>query len=263
MAVIESKGDGFALYNGVKLPKLPEWDKVKYPYVTIVRRGSQGSTYLLFVSTVPYTMRVTEAGVIWIEYGHHIRDNYSAAVDGTEWELVASDVEISENYIVFPAIWTNYDIINTDDNTVYLAASEPISLDGMNVIEWDGDTTGLETFGGAIAYRVSSATDVDVSKTVCAVRRTADKAVVISGVLTKKDGFYQNAVSRYVCEASETYPNVGIYLLEAAAIDVPLFAYYPIAEEQPEIDRGTLFILYRMFSPAVFHALTGKNHWSD
>lgn len=36
-----------------------------------------------------------------------------------------------------------------------------------------------------------------------------------------------------------------------------------VSEEQPELSRGLLFLLYRMFSPAVFHALTGKKHWAE
>lgn len=34
-------------------------------------------------------------------------------------------------------------------------------------------------------------------------------------------------------------------------------------EEMPEISRGTLFLLYRMFSREIFKALTGKTHWTD
>ena len=30
-----------------------------------------------------------------------------------------------------------------------------------------------------------------------------------------------------------------------------------------EISKGLLFLLYNTFSPAVFHAITGKNHWSE
>ena len=64
-------------------------------------------------------------------------------------------------------IWSNFDILN-EDGSVYFAASEPISLDGMNVIEWDGDTIGLEMFPGKNAgyYRISSATNIDVAQNI-------------------------------------------------------------------------------------------------
>lgn len=261
MAVIESKGDGFALYNGVKLRNIDTvWDKKKYLYA-VVHTAENGAYYL----TLNTISRIIDAYGDCAVSASGKSSRYRWDADGNEWNAMAIDRDVRPDTDYFASntlSWTNHDIINTADNTVYLAASEPISLDGMNVIEWDGDTTGLETFGGAIIYRVSSAIDVDVSKIVCAVRRTESKTIVISGVLIKKDGFYQNAVSRYVSEVSETYPNAGIYLAKTDTMDVPLFAYYPIAEEQPEIDRGTLFILYRMFSPEVFHALTGKTHWS-
>jgi hypothetical protein len=31
----------------------------------------------------------------------------------------------------------------------------------------------------------------------------------------------------------------------------------------PEMSRGQLYLLYRMFSPVVFYALTGKRHWME
>lgn len=36
-----------------------------------------------------------------------------------------------------------------------------------------------------------------------------------------------------------------------------------VEPEEPELSRGQLFLLYRLFSPAVFHALTGKWHWME
>jgi hypothetical protein len=37
----------------------------------------------------------------------------------------------------YSPVWSNHDILNAD-GSVYFAASDPIPLDGMNVIEWDG-----------------------------------------------------------------------------------------------------------------------------
>ena len=142
--------------------------------------------------------------------------------------------------------------------------AESIPLDGMNVIEWDGDTTGLETLMSN-AYFVSHNTDVDTDKDVVYVSTGGVNPQF--GITAQQNfgiGYWGiNRVMNYSTVASEDYPIVGIEFLSSSKGYTSLFAYYPIAEEQPEIDRGTLLILYRMFSPAVFHALTGKTHWSD
>lgn len=265
MAVIESKGDGFALYNGVKLPSKPEYDEEKYPYLLVAKNTAvSAGQYFLFATTAPRTWDGSK-----IVYDAHILTAWVVTGGATDWGINKVDAQQNVGSLPasFSALWSNYDIINTTDNTVYLAASEPISLDGMNVIEWDGDTTGLETFAGSDSWcRISEKTDVDVSKLCTFVRYQSydNSKIVTQEVLTDKNGYWQtNLRLRYVAKASEAYPIVGCFGHISSAQYLQLFAYYPIAEEQPEIDRGTLFILYRMFSPEVFHALTGKTHWSD
>ena len=162
---------------------------------------------------------------------------------------------------------SNYDILNTADNSVYLAVSEPISLDGMNVIEWDGDITGLEKHPTVPAYLVSKATDVDVAKEIIYVTETEyGVKAAFKGSFTENNGTYMRPPIWYVADASEAYPTSGVFILKNSSIQCKLFAYYPIepAEpEQPEIDCGTLFLLYRIFSPDVFNAITGKKHWAE
>lgn len=261
MAVIESKGDGFALHNGVKLPKLPN---NKYSHACIVDLGGKGTNYVLIFSSAPYKWDTSSSTIY---YPAHARDTWVyKRSSSTDWvaQNVNQDVEEGPAPAAQKPIWSNYDILNTSDNTTYLAASEPISLDGMNVIEWDGDTTGLEVTE-YYYYFVSPATNIDVSRQ-CVVRNTrSDGAFQVKQTTPKgSDGYYlvgQDA--RCVTAASEDNLTTGIALGSRTMAYVSVFAYYPIAEEQPEIDRGTLLILYRMFSPVIFHALTGKTHWSD
>lgn len=258
MAVIESKGDGFALYNGVKLRNIDTvWDKNIYSHV-VVSQLSNG-TYRAYFCQQPVILDYNnEEFVVFAPYVHYKLEDNGWVLSNSKDE---GQVTMAYDRGV---VWTNHDIINTSDNTVYLAASEPISLDGMNVIEWDGDTTGLEVTQNYY-YFVSPATNIDVSRQ-CVVRNTrSNGAFQVKQVIpTGSDGYYLVAQdARCVTAASEGNPTTGIALGSRTTTYVSLFAYYPIAEEQPEIDRGTLFILYRMFSPVVFHALTGKNHWSD
>lgn len=136
--VTQSKGDGFALYNGVKLPNIESvWtDKESYPYAFINSVDFEGvAVYSLNVWSINPPNGSSITSPIYYE-------NYQFAyglVDG--WELSNSGSHNSGT-VTRTAFWTSHDILNTD-GSVYLAATDPITLDGMEVIEWDGDTTGL------------------------------------------------------------------------------------------------------------------------
>lgn len=270
MAVIESKGDGYSLYNGVKLPILPAYNTEKYRYAHIVDMSSR---YRLILTDVPavadpntgvdsVAISLPVSGVAGATSGFIYKDN----IIGANWGTF-SEFEWDEGYsIVRPSqtlLWSNYDIINTADNSVHLAASEPISLDGMNVIEWDGDTTGLEAHA-ANTYYVSNNTDVDASKMGVFVRSSATGALqTLKQNFTIVDNFCHilNTVG-CVFEASETLPTVGIYIYAKSGTQryVSLFAYYPI-EEETENSTGKDFLLHQMFSKGIAFELTGKIYW--
>lgn len=232
MAVIESKGNGYSLFNGVKLPSLPEWDKETYPYAVMVENVQ------LFFSTVPYNY-LPDTDRMFVDGG--LRTIYKL-VDGV-WNLVR---EGNENlFTSFTAsgnsLWVNYDVINTTDNSVYLAASEPISLDGMNVIEWDGDTEGLLSVSGR--YRVSAAVDADVTKGGTYVIMQQEKPTTATYTPTDVgDHYYFGGNIHYAPKAGETYSAEGLYFLKNALRCVSLLAYYPI----PHIieSKGDGYALY-------------------
>lgn len=245
MAVIESKGNGYSLFNGVKLPSLPEWDKTVYPYADISNAEKDGA---LFYLTAYATRMIVNA------------DRKLVTADGTDTRFVYYEykndswVLCEENAVYknktalsitdYPPIWANYDILNDTDNSVYLAASEPISLDGMNVIEWDGNTEGLELFpNNTMFYHVSTATNIDTTKQYAAVRINTDNNSIrgVKGEFSTAEGYYSaGTVGRYIDEISDNYTTAGIFMLNnSSKLITSLFAYYPI-EEPTTGDKTTI-----------------------
>lgn len=129
-------------YNGVVLPKLPEWDKTAYPYAFILK-STDGASYI-FVgrSSRPGVNRYSEeVGYYW--YGGASGDNnrFVLSTDGLMWETATTTV-----FTGIPA-WSCFDFPYTLDSsyipdelegTVYLAASEPIPVYECGVQEqWE------------------------------------------------------------------------------------------------------------------------------
>lgn len=110
------------LYNGVELPPLPEWDKNTFPYATI-SYNSYTSGYELVLTSV---RTVTDGTAYGGETSDGYQQPYSINSVG-EWE--AARVYPYDSLVMhdkFPILWTNEDIIDTRDGSVYLAASTPI-----------------------------------------------------------------------------------------------------------------------------------------
>ena len=126
-------GDGFVLYNGAVLPKLPEWDKTAYPYAVIISHNS--TNYYFFTCTDPMYI-VKESSGTYLEAENSQNLTYNANFwlykDGA-WDsrggynLRLGVIDASGNPFYTP-IWSNTDIPNIDNNTTYLAASDPIPL---------------------------------------------------------------------------------------------------------------------------------------
>lgn len=123
------------LYNGVRLPKLPEWDKSKYPYALIIHYPyNDGTSYsILNVFSKPFSaidltekygyvsVQVVEDGGTYLEWA------FTSGTD-TQWRTanspVTSDTWESRTTKVQ---WTNTDILEPD-GTLHLAASEPVPV---------------------------------------------------------------------------------------------------------------------------------------
>ena len=130
------------LYNGVKLPELPTWDRTKYPYAII---GPYDSTYILCAlnKKPQYGTFVIEEGenagsytdvYVTYLYGEDYSYVMSISYRGGKWteptvvdnsDSVASNVRMYFR-IDYDELWTNTDIPNLDAGGIYLAASDPI-----------------------------------------------------------------------------------------------------------------------------------------
>ena len=123
-------GDGYVLYNGAVLPKLPEWDKDAYPYVVIQEVKVATNQYRLNVSSKPPYARHSIYG------DAHIYFAAPADAEGRHWNLrdgAWGDTNytvsiLGHNDTVSPIIWANYEVKYEDGNSTYLSGSAPIPL---------------------------------------------------------------------------------------------------------------------------------------
>ena len=193
MAVTQGLGDGFALYNGVKLPNIESvWTdelKAQYPYASLGATDCSIFGYAgKFVYSIAFSSvccqkdgeyyKITGQG-IWYMYTDS--DEVANIFEITAHNLVESERFTDGTESTTPFIWSNHDVIDVADNSVVLAASDPIPLDGMHVIEWDGDTTGLENVY-EMQYKVSDAIlrKGDFTNSVVVITYT-DRAQVTQG----------------------------------------------------------------------------------
>ena len=134
------------LYNGVRLPKLPEWDRVAYPYAAIYtyhgKHEPYNPIYRLVLSDSPFKIIYANSGLGYFYtaikcYGNYIAywkiktaDDWSGDGSGADGMSFSLDDETGA------VIWANTDIFYADDysadetlaGTLYLAASEPIPV---------------------------------------------------------------------------------------------------------------------------------------
>ena len=114
------------LYNGVRLPKLPEWDREKYPYAYIWFGSTLKRLYVLSEAS---HMTMTDSGgnaCIGAEAGttYMVANTY---VGNATWGSFTSYTEEEPKVLSSSVGWANYDIRNAD-GTLYLSASEPIPV---------------------------------------------------------------------------------------------------------------------------------------
>lgn len=118
------------LYNGVRLPKLPEWDKEAYP-LCIICEGEERFVLRCYSSN---KKGVLQSGVpIFIG---DIRFILSDEV----W------VQTDYRYDGDVSIWANYDLmywIVDDEYALYLAASDPVPLYGYMTAKMKSFVKGI------------------------------------------------------------------------------------------------------------------------
>lgn len=111
-------------YNGIVLPALPEWDKETYPYCCFIKRveNSRPVGYTLFAS----------ANKVKKGKGKDLEGPYAQYFiyyDDTAWTFERyGNADNSDAFVIGQILWSNYDVVNTDDGTLYLAASDPVPV---------------------------------------------------------------------------------------------------------------------------------------
>lgn len=126
-----------AIFNGVTLPDLPNYDKNKYPYISIMHMSSNGSSlsYLLLNSEpICYNPSTSQFENIYPREGATYQ--YPNSV-GEEWLLIAegaeeepqegADASISMTTIS-TILWANFDILNKETGEVVLKSYNGVFL---------------------------------------------------------------------------------------------------------------------------------------
>ena len=116
------------LYNGVRLPKLPEWDREAYPFAVI---GDHGLNY-------PSALYVLSADAYYKLNGNQLWLFASAGLqweaDDGKWSASGENAGDTINVLInstsfastYELIWTNFDA--EYNGTLYLSASEPVPI---------------------------------------------------------------------------------------------------------------------------------------
>ena len=112
------------LYNGIRLPALPEWERGVYPYVYISNGfAGIGRSYVYF-KNVKYGKTDGGNHCIIVPAGTGMSGLYS----NDQWK--EPTVTTEDERMTVPnstLIWANFDVLN-EDGTVYLAASDPVPV---------------------------------------------------------------------------------------------------------------------------------------
>ena len=125
------------LYNGVRLPKLPEWDRETYPYAVIYGTESNGNlVYALDVYSTPLRLTTKSSGSVYLGvnssgeywgvsmYGYPWSDEPRNTFENYGGRMISGTDSGSMQYDI---VWANSDVLN-EDGSVYLAASDPIPV---------------------------------------------------------------------------------------------------------------------------------------
>ena len=129
------------LYNGIRLPALPEWDREKYPYAVIHEVAPYGyDAYALTKQS--YLLREMSNGNEWLWLNGtspYLRTIYDPNKDfgwndlsGTEgWREIDSSLSVAVGYkgeATKPFVWSNHDVLENDGTIYFAKCDEPIPV---------------------------------------------------------------------------------------------------------------------------------------
>lgn len=140
-----ANGGGTALYNGVMLPQLPEWDKTAYPYASIVRIPLDDITaYMLTLTSKPQAISasyyVTCEEVfnmdcyMYLPESGYAEFKHASFFFGDEVQMPRLSIPAGELLYSMDAIdttwaWSNHNVC-LPNGSVFLAASDPVPVGG-------------------------------------------------------------------------------------------------------------------------------------
>lgn len=153
--VTESSGDGYALYNGYKLPDITPYlhmgsytDDIAIIYKLDVSAYADGELFYLeayslsqasirlYCATTPEVVSVAAQMGLPLE-GVYVWTN-------------PDDIELP-SFISGSVIWATRAMLEAAAGSLGISVYvPPISLDGYNLVEWDGDTSGLTVSGDTV-----------------------------------------------------------------------------------------------------------------
>lgn len=131
-------------YNGTVLPALPEWDKKTYPYACILHYPAfSTSLFSLVLSACPIEVGAMDDGRFGYRYAVSgvSAQRYSwREGDGDAWAVFDTIVTNTGWYeaVTQIPIWASFDIVNIDDASIYLSASDPIPVYDTTMYSYNG-----------------------------------------------------------------------------------------------------------------------------
>lgn len=134
-------------YNGVVLPKLPEWDREQYPYAFIHTLNDGVDGYMLTVCSTKCQISDGLHLTLPVVNGQKCVSLYTTSQEAYEryskvgfpassvgllsWGEVSPPYDVRTDGSISIAdviVWTNYDLTLKGSDTVFLSASDPIPV---------------------------------------------------------------------------------------------------------------------------------------
>lgn len=114
------------IYNWVELPPLPEWDKTRFPYAAMTYAPTTGIyRFRVYSSPLEVDADMSDVAGRTVCTPSYDCSEMTWKQEGDAWGA-PSEREVVSHGVSYTVVWTNHDIIDFADGSVYLAASTPI-----------------------------------------------------------------------------------------------------------------------------------------
>ena len=116
------------LYNGVRLPGLPDAQGYQNAFIGTLKLGTNTTTFLYLLDFIPKATEYQFGIKKLIGIGSYLYCGIKGSASTLRWADADPGEATGEPFgMVFTSIWSNVDVYN-DDGTLYLAASEPVPV---------------------------------------------------------------------------------------------------------------------------------------